>query len=157
MNRTFGADRAADGLLLICRILLMLLFVIFGWEKLTGFGGTVGYFGQTGVPMPALAALIAVVMEFFVGIAIILGLLTRPLAVLLAIYTLGTAIIGHHFWTMDGMPRMENEINFFKNVGIMGGLFLLYLTGAGGYSIDAKLGLADTEGVFAISPQTRSR
>ena len=38
MNRTFGADQMADGLLLVCRILLMLLFVIFGWEKLMGFG-----------------------------------------------------------------------------------------------------------------------
>jgi putative oxidoreductase len=142
MTNTFGAEKAWDGLLLVCRILLMLLFVIFGWGKLTGFGGTVGYFSQTGVPVPALAAIIAVVMEFFVGLAIILGLLTRPLAVILAIYTLGTALIGHQYWTMSGMARMENEINFFKNVSIIGGLLLLYLTGAGRYSIDARLNLA---------------
>ena len=142
MTNTFGAEKAWDGLLLVCRILLMLLFVIFGWGKLTGFGGTVGYFTQTGVPVPALAAIIAVFMEFFVGLAIILGLLTRPLAIILAIYTLGTALIGHQYWTMSGMARMENEINFFKNVSIIGGLFLLYLTGAGRYSIDARLNLA---------------
>jgi putative oxidoreductase len=123
----------------------MLLFVIFGWEKLIGFGGTVGYFAHTGVPLPALSAIIAVVMEFFVGIALILGLFTRPLALIMAIYTLGTALIGHHYWTMSGMARMENEINFFKNVSIIGGLLLLYLTGAGRYSIDARLGLAETE------------
>jgi putative oxidoreductase len=63
--------------------------VIFGWEKLTGFQGTVGYFGEIGVPMPALATLIAVVMEFFVGLALILGVLTRPLAIVLAVYTFG--------------------------------------------------------------------
>ena len=107
--------------------------------------------------MPIVSAIIAVVMEFFVGIAIILGLLTRPLAVLLAIYTLGTALIGHHFWTLSGMPRMENEINFFKNISIIGGLLLLYLTGAGRYSIDARLGMAETEGVFARPPQSRLR
>ena len=150
MNNTFGADRVRDGLLLICRILLMLLFVIFGWEKLTGFGGTVGYFSQTGVPVPALAAVIAVVMEFFVALAIILGLLTRPLAVILAIYTLGTGVIGHHYWTMSGMARVEAEINFFKNISIIGGLFLLYLTGAGRYSIDARLGLAEAETAVAV-------
>jgi putative oxidoreductase len=149
MGDSFGAEKVWDSLLLVCRILLMLLFVIFGWEKLTGFPGTVGYFTQTGVPMPALAAVIAVVMEFFVGVAIILGLLTRPLAVILAIYTLGTALIGHHYWTMSGMARVENEINFFKNVSIIGGLFLLYLTGAGRYSIDARLGLADSETDYA--------
>ncbi len=141
MNNRFGAETAKDGLLLLSRILLMLLFVIFGWEKLTGYTGTVGYFTQIGVPMPALATLIAVVMEFFVGAAIILGLLTRPLAIVLAIYTLGTALLGHHFWTLGGMERIESEINFLKNVSSIGGLFLLYLTGAGKYSIDAKIGL----------------
>jgi putative oxidoreductase len=157
MDRTFGADRVFDGLILICRILLMILFVIFGWEKLTGFGGTVGYFGQIGVPAPFLATIVAVVMEFFVGIAIILGLLTRPLAFILAIYTLATALLGHHFWALSGMARVENEINFFKNVSIMGGLFLLYLTGAGRYSIDARLGLADAESGYALPQQTRPR
>lgn len=141
MNKNFGAGAAGDTLILISRILLMLLFVIFGWKKLTGFAGTEGMFAQMGLPAPALAALIAVVMEFFVGVAIILGLFTRPLAVLLALYTLATALIGHHFWTMAGMPRVEAEINFYKNIGIIGGLFLLYVTGAGKYSADARLGL----------------
>ena len=142
MINSFGAESVRDGVILVSRILLMLLFVIFGWEKLIGFGGTVGYFGQIGLPAPALAAIIAVVMEFFVGVAIILGLLTRPLAVILAIYTLATGLVGHHYWTMSGMARMEAEINFFKNISIIGGLFLLYVTGAGRYSIDARLGLA---------------
>ena len=151
MTKTFGADSVRDGVILLSRILLMLLFIIFGWEKLTGFTGTVGYFSQTGVPVPALAAVIAVVMEFFVGLAIVVGLFTRPLALILALYTLGTGIIGHHYWTMSGMARMEAEINFFKNISIIGGLFLLYLTGAGRYSIDARLGLADPETAVLVS------
>jgi putative oxidoreductase len=151
MTKTFGVDSVRDGVILLSRILLMLLFIIFGWEKLTGFTGTVGYFSQTGVPVPALAAVIAVVMEFFVGLAIVVGLFTRPLALILALYTLGTGIIGHQYWTMSGMARMEAEINFFKNISIIGGLFLLYLTGAGRYSIDARLGLADPETAVLVS------
>lgn len=139
MDNRFGADRARDGLLLIGRILLMLLFVIFGWEKLIGFAGTVGYFAHMGLPEPTVAAVIAVVMEFFVGVAITAGIFTRPLAILIAIYTVATALIGHHFWTMSGMPRVENEINFFKNMSITGGLILLYVTGAGRYSVDTIL------------------
>jgi putative oxidoreductase len=148
MTNTYGADTARDTILLVSRVLLALLFVIFGWEKLTGFAGTIGYFAQTGVPVPYLSAAIAVVMEFIVGLAIVLGLYTRPLAVLLAIYTLGTAIIGHPFWGMTGMARMENEINFFKNISIIGGLLLLYLTGAGAYSIDASLSRTGEEGAI---------
>jgi putative oxidoreductase len=81
-------------------------------------------------------------MEPGVGIALILGFLTRPLSLLLALYTLATAIIGHHFWTMSGMERVEAEINFFKNVSIMAGLLLLYLTGQEDYSLDSKINLS---------------
>src|ERR1700733_4461321 len=114
MCKTFGAEGVKDSLLLVSRVLLMLLFVIYGWEKLTGYSGTIGYFTKIGVPMPALATLISVVMEFFVGIAVILGLLTRPLAILLAIYTLGTSLLGHHYWSLTGMAQAEAEINFYK-------------------------------------------
>ena len=52
---------------------MILLFVIFGWGKLTNFSGTMAYFASDNLPMPALATLIAVVMEFFVGLALLLG------------------------------------------------------------------------------------
>jgi putative oxidoreductase len=42
---------------------------------------------------------------------------------------------------MSGAERVEAEINFLKNVSIMAGLFVLYLTGAGRFSLDEKLNL----------------
>ena len=129
--------KGQDGLLLTSRILLALLFLIFGVQKLFDFSGTVQYMAHVGAPLPTLATLIAIVMEVFVSAAIMLGLATRPLALLMALYTFGTAIIGHHFWTMTGMARFETEINFYKNISIIGGLLLLYVTGPGRYSIDA--------------------
>jgi putative oxidoreductase len=155
MDKTFGAERSRDGVILISRILLMLLFVIFGSDKVLGYTATAEHFAQTGVPMPDVAAFIALVAEFFVGLALLLGVLTRPLAVAMAVYTLGTALLGHHFWTMDGAARVANEINFFKNMGIIGGLLLLYVTGAGRYSIDAKIGLADEGGRGATTQDQR--
>lgn len=136
--RYFSINKYSDAILLATRILLMLLFVIFGLEKLTGFSGTVTYMGSIGSPFPTLAAVIAVVMEFFVGIAIIAGFYTRPLALIMAAYTLATALIGHNFWTMTGAAHYANEINFYKNVAIIGGLILLALTGPGKYSLDRK-------------------
>jgi putative oxidoreductase len=120
---------------------MMILFVVFGWQKLTGYSGTIAYFAQGGVPFPSLAAPIAVIMELGVALAIVLGLFTRPLAILLGLYTFATAILGHHFWTMSGAEQVDNEIHFLKNVSIMAGLFLLYLTGAGRFSLDEKLKL----------------
>jgi hypothetical protein len=46
-------------------------------------------------------------------------------------------------WTMDGDVRYENAINFYKNISIIGGFLLLYVTGGGRYSVDARLGLGD--------------
>lgn len=127
-----------DALLLVARILMMLLFVLFGWEKLTDFGGTSAYMAAEGLPLPTVAAAVVILMEFFVGLAIVLGFWTRPLALLLALYTLGTALIGHHYWTMAGAERAANMINFYKNLSIIGGLLLLCLTGPGRYSIDRR-------------------
>ncbi|GAB3791485.1 DoxX family protein [Dyella agri] len=131
-------DSRRDELLLLARILLMVLFVLFGWSKFTDYGGTSAYMAAEGLPLPALAAVVVILMEFFVGLAIVLGFWTRPLALLLALYTLGTALIGHHYWTMAGVERMANMINFYKNLSIIGGLLLLCLTGPGKYSIDRR-------------------
>src|SRR5271165_4531255 len=131
-------ERWKDELILLARILLMILFVLYGWSKLTGFSGTVGYMAAEGAPLPTLSTVVAILMEFFVGLLLAVGFYTRPLALLLAVYTLGTALIGHHFWTMVDGDRAANAINFYKNISIMGGLLLLCVTGPGRYSIDGK-------------------
>ena len=124
-------EQRRDELILLARVMLVALFVVFGWGKLNNFSGTIGYMAAAGTPLPMIAALVALVMEFFVGILIAVGFYTRPLALLLALYTLGTALIGHHFWTMQDGARIANMINFYKNISIMGGLLLLSLTGPG--------------------------
>ena len=128
-------ERNKDSLILVARVLLMVLFVLFGWAKLTNFGATIGYMASLGAPIPPLSAAIAVAMEFVVAIALILGVFTRPLALVFMLYTLGTALIGHHYWTLDGADRMMNMINFYKNISIMGGLLLLAITGPGKFAI----------------------
>ncbi|MEK6421354.1 MAG: DoxX family protein [Burkholderia gladioli] len=136
--RYLSLEGQKDGVLLVARVLMMVLFVMFGWQKLTGFSGTVAYMGSTGVPAPMLAAAVAVVMEFVAGLLIVFGFWTRPVALLLALYTLGTAFIGHHYWTMSGMEQYANMINFYKNVSIFGGLLVLAVAGPGRFSIDRR-------------------
>jgi putative oxidoreductase len=57
---------------------------------------------QSGAPLPSVAALVAILIEFFGAIALILGVWTRPLAVLFAFFTLVAGFIGHRYWTMTG-------------------------------------------------------
>ena len=131
----------SNEVILAARILLATLYLIFGWRKLTDYSGTVSRMVQDGAPIPVLATAISIFMELPVAIAVAVGAFTRPLAVLLALYTLGTALIAHHYWTMTGANKVENMESFYKNLSIMGGFLLLYITGAGKYSIDAILGL----------------
>ena len=135
----FGSETSRDGVILAARILLVILFLIFGWQKITGFSNTVAYMQMTGAPVPSLSAVVAIIVELFIGLAVLLGILTRPFAVLLAGYSIVTAFIGHRYWTMTGMARFEAEINFFKNISIAGGFLLLYVTGPGRYSVDAMM------------------
>lgn len=128
-------ERWRDELILLGRVLMMLLFLISGWGKLTGFSATVGYMGTVSAPMPMLAAIVAVIMEFGVGIALLIGFWTRPLALLMALFVLGTALIAHTYWNVEGAMQTANMVQFYKNLSIMGGLILLSVTGAGKYAL----------------------
>lgn len=132
----FGSSRSL--LLLIARIALVALFIIFGYPKLLGFQGTVQYMASSGAPVPMLSAIIAVIMEVPAAILIVLGFFTRPLAVIFIFYTLGTAVIGHHYWDMSGDAVVPNMINFYKNISIAGGFLLLAIAGPGAISIDRR-------------------
>jgi putative oxidoreductase len=131
-----------DGLVLAARLLLAALFLIFGWRKLRDFSGTVSQMAQLGVPTPVLAAAVATFMELPVAFAVAVGAFTRPSALLMFLYTLGTALIGHRYWTMTGADYVDGMDSFYKNLGIMGGFLLLYITGAGKYSIDVLCSIA---------------
>ena len=130
-----------DALILAARLLLAALFLIFGWRKLTDFSGTVSQMVELKAPMPLLAASIATFMELPVAFAIAMGAFTRPLALLMFLYTLGTALIGHRFWTARDAERVDSMDSFFKNLSIMGGFLLLFVTGPGKYSIDVLFNL----------------
>jgi len=126
-----------DELILAARLLLAALFLIFGWRKLKDFSGTVDQMAQLSVPRPVLAAGVATFMELPVAFAVAVGAFTRLSAVLMFFYTLGTALIGHRYWTMKGKERVDSMDSFYKNISIMAGFLLLCMTGAGKYSIDA--------------------
>ena len=104
MTNGFGNE-----LILAARLLLATLFLIFGWRKLTDLSGTFNQMVQEGLHLPALATAVSVFMELPVAFALAVGAFTRPSAVLLALYTLGTALIAHRYWTMTGPNKRSEE------------------------------------------------
>ena len=131
-----------DELILAARLSLATLFLIFGWRKLRDYPGTVKQIAQLGAPVPVLAAAVAIFMELPVAFAVVVGAFARPSALLLLLYTFGTALIGHHYWTLTGADQVDSMDGFYKNLSIMGGFLLLYVTGAGKYSIDVLCNIA---------------
>jgi putative oxidoreductase len=130
-------DIINDGIILAARLLLATLFLVFGWRKLTDYSCTVRRMVQDGAPLPVLASAVAIFMELPVAFAVAVGAFTRPASVLLALYTLATALIAHRYWTMAGPNKIESMESFYRNLSIVGGFLLLCITGAGKYSIDA--------------------
>ena len=96
---------------------------------------------QLGVPMPVLAAAVATFMELPVAFAVAVGAFAS-FGFTYVFYTLGTALSGHRYWAIRGADRVDSMDGFYKNLSIMGGFLLLYITGAGKYSINVLCGTA---------------
>jgi putative oxidoreductase len=132
----------SDELILVARLLLATLFLIFGWRKVRDYSGTVSQMVDVGFALPALATAASIFMELPVAFMVAIGTFTRPAAGLMALYALGTALIGHRYWTVKDKSYVDSLEGFYKDLGLMGGFLLLCITGAGKYSIDALSGIA---------------
>jgi putative oxidoreductase len=113
------------------RLLLALLFVLSGLGKLGAYSSTAAYMSATGVPGALLPAVIAT--ELLGGLAIVLGWKTRVAALLMAGFSLLTALIFHNH-----LADQTQMIMFFKNISIAGGFLLLVAHGAGPLSLDGR-------------------
>ena len=97
---------------------------------------------QLRIPAPPLAAAVSTFMELPVALAVAVGAFARPVALAMALYTVGTAFLGHRYWTAAAADRVDSMDGFYKDLSIVGGFLLLYVAGAGKYSIDALCGIA---------------
>ena len=133
-----GALPGSDVLALIGRILVAYMFIPAGFGKLMGFAGTVGYISSVGLPLPALGAVIAIIVELGAGIALLLGYKTRIAAIVLAVFTLAASFFFHAYWAAPEAMKMVATLLFTKNIAIVGGLLALAAFGPGRLSIDKK-------------------
>ena len=123
---------------LIGRALIALLFIPAGFAKIGGFVGTAAYIGSMGVPLPEVAAAIAIAVELGLGILLLVGFQTRWAALLIAIFTVVITVIFHKFLGIPAEMVMSQQQAFFKNIGVVGGLLTIADWGAGAWSVDAK-------------------
>jgi putative oxidoreductase len=130
----------ADAILLIARILIGWLMFTNGWAKLMNITPFVGYLTSLKVPAASFWAWPATAAEVVLGAALILGLATRYASLATFVYLGITIALAHRYWEFPaGQPQATQYANFLKNLAIMGGTLLLYVTGAGRFSVDAWL------------------
>ena len=137
--------RQIDTALAVLRIVLGITFILHGGQKLFvfGFAGVSGAFAQMGIPAPGLLGPFVAFVEFFGGIAILLGLLTR-LAALGVGATMVVAILTVH---------LKN--GFFAPTGVelplalLASAIALVIAGAGRFSLDALIGARSTDATVA--------
>jgi putative oxidoreductase len=125
-------------LALLSRLLLAAVFLPAGISKITGFAGTAGYIASVGLPMPTVAAAVAIAVEVLGGLALIVGFGTRWAALILALFTLVASFFFHNYWAMPAEQQMMQQLMFMKNIGVTGGLLALAAFGAGAFSLDAR-------------------
>jgi len=121
---------------LIGRVALGSIFLVSGFGKLTGWSGTVAYASSKGVSTALLA--IATALELLGAVSILLGLKARWGAVALLIFLVPVTLVFHNFWAAPAQQQQLELVNFLKNLGIAGGLLIVFGRGAGAFSIDAR-------------------
>lgn len=139
MNNLIAAN--AKYLPVAGRVLLAAIFISSGLSKVTGWEGSLAYVGSAGLPLPsALLLVAAIVTELVGGAFIIAGFQTRAAALVLAGFSVLSAILFHNYWAVtDAQMAYFQSIMFWKNISMAGGFLVLAGHGAGALAVDNVL------------------
>jgi len=131
-----GSTSAA--LSLIGRLMLAAIFIWSGIGKITGFEGLIGAIASKGLPVPQVFAALTIIVEIGGALMLVFGWKARWGAFALAAFTALVTVLFHNFWAVPPAEKMMQEIQFMKNVAIIGGLLLVMAFGPGRISVDKR-------------------
>ena len=114
------------------RIFLSTLFLIEGTNKIFNYEETIQYMENFGVP--GYLAIPAIILEILFPLLLIIGYQTKIAALVMVIFTIVVAIIFH-----TNFDDQMQFITFFKDIAIAGGFIIIFVNGAGKFSVDYKL------------------
>jgi len=117
------------------RILLALIFIMAGFNKIGGFAGTAGYIASKGLPMSEVLAILTIIVELGGGIMLLVGWNARWAAAILAGFCVLAAIIFHAPWAAEAAAKQVQTIMFMKNLAIAGGMLQVVAFGSGPFSL----------------------
>jgi putative oxidoreductase len=124
---------AADAALLLIRIAVGLVFIVYGFGKVTHLGGVIATWHRLRLPAASLMGPLQAVVEFCGGIFLVAGLLTRLCGALLALDMIGALLIVR-------MPHTPFQGGYALEWQAFMISLALAVAGAGAYSVDRSLG-----------------
>ncbi len=120
------------------RILLAVLFVASGVQKIFAFDSVAAWMSSAGLPFASAALVLTIVLEVAGGLAFALGLGARLLAWTLAAFVVVASIVFHAFWSVPADQFGDQLTHFLKNLAIAGGLLMVVACGPGRLSLDGR-------------------
>lgn len=119
------------------RVLLAVIFVLSGFNKIGGFAGTAGYMTSMGLPFASFLLVLTIAMELGGGLLLMAGWQTRWVALAFFLFLIPVTLVFH---TSSHSPAeaQSQMINFLKNVSIMGGMLHVFAFGPGAWSLDGR-------------------
>jgi putative oxidoreductase len=141
---------------LLGRILIALIYLLSGFEKITGFESTVGFIASKGLPLAQYGAIGAIIVELGGGMMLVLGWKARWAAAALLIFTASAGLLFHNFWAVPAAEAPNQMAHFLKNICILGGLLYVVIHGSGAFSIERSAALRSavaTKAAPKSSPQ----
>jgi putative oxidoreductase len=133
-------DAAVAPFSAVGRLLIALIFVRAGINKLWAIAATSAAMKSHGIPYPDILVWGAVLVELGGGIILMAGLHARWAALALFFYTLTLALVFHAYWAAPEATARTEAAFFFGHLSMMGGMLYVVAFGAGPYSIDALIG-----------------
>ncbi len=149
ISRLFATDD--DGARALLRLVTGVVFFAHGAQKMLGWFGGYGFSGTMGaftgaMHIPAPLAFLAIAAEFFGGLGLIVGFLTRVAAFGIAVNMLVAIATVHwgfgFFMNWSGTQKGEG---FEYHLLTLGVLALLMVRGAGGFSVDRAIAVSSKE------------
>ena len=113
-------------LFVLGRILLGGYFIKSGYNHFKNLDMLTGYAQSKGVMMPRKMVILTGLMMVLGGLGVLFGVYIQLSVLLLSLFLLSTLVKMHRYWEVtDPMSRMGEEINFFKNLALLGALLML--------------------------------
>jgi len=129
------ATGMTDLLLLVGRILVAGVFLMTVWVG----SPNIGYLKSINFISPEIMSPIGIAVEWIIVVSLILGLATRYGALLGLAFAIIATVSAHRYWGYPQAAQLVQYIFLTKNVSIIGGLVILFVTGAGRFSVDNML------------------